>query len=526
MWTSTLELNMKRVLPTRILGFFWRGAYFSSFAPLQIQNLPRQPLTSNHGNWVRVHNLLSGICGSDLHLAFVDGDLRIAPAALPGMHTYPGHEVVGEVVEIGEHVQNLHVGDRVVLQSGPSCKSVGIQPLCRSCAAGNYSLCEKASLPGEQQIGGGWSEEMLLHEQQLFRIPDDMETEQAVMLEPTAVALHAVLRRPPQEREKVLIVGAGTIGLLTLQIIRSLFPKAEVSVLAKHAFQVEQATRMGAAHIIYKHGSYESVEKTTGARLYQGPIGNKMLLGGYDVIYDTVGTEHTIHHNLRWARAGGTVVVVGVSLHHARIDLSPVWYQEVNLIGAMSHGMEYWPINTTQQHPTFAIASELIVNGLLHPEKLITHRFALSNFREALQTATAKKESRAIKVVFDADLLPASSVPTARQQTGKFRTGNFSTQHIPQVAVVDDDTLSLPVPERVQRINGPSNFTMTQSEDFTEDFDNMQFSNPKPRRPPAPLQFYDTSDEIPEDSLELQPSAATNSASEALKIVEEGNEDL
>src|SRR5205823_12658838 len=92
MWTSTMELNPRRVMLTRLLGLFWNGAFFSSFAPLQVQNVPRQSLPSQ--NWVRVRNRLAGICGSDLHLIYTDGDFRIAPAALPNhQRSYPGHEV-------------------------------------------------------------------------------------------------------------------------------------------------------------------------------------------------------------------------------------------------------------------------------------------------------------------------------------------------------------------------------------------------------------------------------------------------
>jgi 2-desacetyl-2-hydroxyethyl bacteriochlorophyllide A dehydrogenase len=414
MWTSTLELSPKRVILTQVLGRFWRGAYFSSFAPLQVQNLPRQPLPAS--NWVRVRNHLSGIGGSDLHMIYVDSDFRIAPAALPShRHSYPGHEVVGEVIEVGDDVQHLHVGDRVVLQSSPSCISTGAQALCRSCASGNYSLCERANLlPGPEPIGGGWSEEMLVHECQLFRISPEMSDEQAVLLEPSAVAVHAVLRSLPQSGDHVLIIGSGTIGLLTLQVIRALVPGATVSVMARYPFQIEQATRMGAAHILYAQDSYQGVERATGAKLFTGMFDNKMLLGGYEVIYDTIGTKETIHNSLRWARAGGSVVLAGLSLHTMHLDLTPIWYQEIELIGTLAHGMETWPIGTYEHRSTFAIAAEMIENGRLHPEVLITHRFALNNYREALSTVTAKSRSRAIKVIFDYALLPASVVPNVR----------------------------------------------------------------------------------------------------------------
>src|SRR5947209_20303782 len=92
MWTSTLELNPSHVIPAKLLGLIWRVAYFSSFAPLQVQNLPRQPLPAS--NWVRVRNTLAGICGSDLPLIFVDVDFNCTTAALPGTSlTFPHHQV-------------------------------------------------------------------------------------------------------------------------------------------------------------------------------------------------------------------------------------------------------------------------------------------------------------------------------------------------------------------------------------------------------------------------------------------------
>ncbi|MGI9060577.1 MAG: zinc-dependent alcohol dehydrogenase [Ktedonobacteraceae bacterium] len=449
MWTSTLELDAAHVIPTKILGRFWRGAYFSSIAPFQVQNLPRQPLPA--ANWVRVRNVLAGICGSDLHLIFVDGDFNIAPAAIPShSRSYPGHEVVGEVIEVGDEVTTLRVGDRVVLKNGPNCVTAGIQPLCRSCAAGNYSLCERGNLPGPQPFGGGWSEEMLLHEQQLFRVPANINDMQAVLLEPSAVAVHAVLRHLPQAGDHILIIGAGTIGLLILQAIRALAPAVEVSVLARHAFQVEQAARLG-AQIIYPQDSYKEVQRLTGGQLYQGMFGNQMVLGGYDVIYDTIANKGTTHDSLRWTRAGGTVVMVGVSLHRMRhIDLTPIWYQEVNLIGTLAQGMETWPLGTDERASTFDITAELIQQNRLSPEKLITHSFALSDYRNALLTATRKGNNRAIKVVFDYSKQPPSVVPNvraaARQRQRAFTPTLYTDPHPSQPLSPDIDTMLPPAP--------------------------------------------------------------------------------
>jgi len=110
-----------------------------------------------------------------------------------------------------------------------------------------------------------------------------------------------------------------------------------------------------------------------------------------------------------------------VNLHMMHIDLTPIWYQEVNLIGTFAHGAETWPPGTSEQRSTFSIAMELMEQGQLHPEQLITHHFALTNYRHALMTASSKAHSRAIKIVFDYALLPASVVPNIRASARQHR---------------------------------------------------------------------------------------------------------
>ncbi len=432
-----MDLDQKKMLLTQMIGRFYQNIYFSSYSPLQVQNLPRQSLPEN--SWVRVRNRLSGISGSDLHLLYHGGnDPRVASAATPKQtQLYPGHEVVGEVIEIGDDVQRLQVGDRVALQWKPNCLTAGVQPICRACATENFNLCEHGAFLAPPALGGGWSEEMLLHEQQLFRVPAGLTDEQAVMLEPAATAAHAVLRHLPQPGDRVLIIGSGTVGLLIQQIIRALVPQAEISVLARYSFQVEQATRLG-ANIIYQQDAYVGVQQATQARMYHGLFGNRTLQGGYDVIYDTVGQkknmlhQNTLHHALRWIRTQGTIVLVGLSLRSMNIDLTPLWTQEITLLGSHAHGIEYWPTDGERRVSTFKVAAELILQGSIAPEQLITHHFAVNNYKHALLTATKKADSRAIKVVFDYSLLPASVVPNVRASAPRIRrqsTINFANDY-------------------------------------------------------------------------------------------------
>jgi 2-desacetyl-2-hydroxyethyl bacteriochlorophyllide A dehydrogenase len=494
MWTSTLDLDLKRTLLTRLLGRFWSGAYFSSFAPLRVQQIPRQSLAAT--TWVRVRNRLAGISGSDLQLLTANGDLRVAPTTLPQYkHIYPGQEVIGEVIEVGDDVQRLRVGDRVVLQYAANCLSSGLQNLCRSCAAGCYNLCENSSLPSPTQIGGGWSEEMLVPEQQLFRVPDTLSDEQAVLLHPTAIAVHAVLRHLPHPDERVLIIGAGTIGLLTLQVVRALAPQAEISVLARHPFQVEQATRMGAAHIIYPQDSYVGIQRVTHAQIYRGIPGNQMLIGGYDAIFDTVGKRQTLHHALRWAHMRAAVILVGMDLHMMHIDLTPVWYQELNLLGSRAHGLENWPPGSMEQASSFDVAVELIEQGYVHPEFLITHHYALTNYQNAILTTLTKAQSRATKVVFDYSLLPASVVPNVRASARRRR---------PALSDEQDDTQA-------------SESEQTQGEDEETDATSADDIYTTPQ----PLLLDTQQKSTPNSSYQQQDSSAPATSSDAEEEEEE-----
>ncbi|HEU0000746.1 MAG TPA: alcohol dehydrogenase catalytic domain-containing protein [Ktedonobacteraceae bacterium] len=511
MWTSTLELSPRRVMMTRALGWLWRDAYFSSFAPLQVQNVPREQLPAR--DWVRVRNRLAGICGSDLHLVYADGDFRVAPAALPGhKRSFPGHEVVGEVIEVGEDVTLVQVGDRVTLQYGQCCATTGTLPMCRSCAMGNYNLCEQAQFAGPGPIGGGWSEEMLVHEQQVFRVPPALSDEQAVLLEPSAVAVHSVLRHLPGPDEHVLVMGAGTIGLLVLQAIRALAPQTKVSVMARYPFQVEQATRMGAASILYPRDSYDSVVQATGARLYTGMMGNKMLLGGYDAIYDTIGTQDTLADALRWTRAGGAIVLVGVDLNLKYLDLSPVWYQEVNVLGSMGHGMENWPIGTRQRRSTFAVAAELIEQRLLYPEKLLTHRFALTNFREAIRAASKKGETRAIKVVFDYALLPASVVPNVRSAARQRRPARVTTATWPEQEQAEEQVAGVPALDEQPQ-------AQPEAENELEERSWFQYVQPYPTVTPEPVEPVGVPE--PEEEYAPAPPLTTDEVEPAPYVTED-----
>lgn len=400
MRTIYVDKDIPRALLIKLLKPIWPGVVFSRLSIVRFDDIPEPALPGPR--WVRVRNRQCGICASDLSLVFVHADVNVAPTALPSMdRLYLGHEVVGDVVEVGPAVSRFKVGDRVIMDSrfqSPTCLSQEIEPLCQHCAQGNYMLCENASAnKGPHGIGGGWGDGFIAHETELYPVPDDLNDDQAMMIEPISTGLRAVLRRLPSPGQHALIVGGGVIGLNVLQCLRALTPECHITILTRHPHQTEMARRLGANEVVAGGDSYRMVASLTGAKLYEGMFHNRMLLGGFDTIYDCVGSARTLHDSLRWVRARGSVVLVGVKLYPAKLDLNPVWFQEVDLVGVYAHGMEHWPGGPRH---TYDLVIDLLRQGKLKVEGLITHRFALNQWKRAILTASNKR-TRSIKVVFD-----------------------------------------------------------------------------------------------------------------------------
>lgn len=387
------DKHIPKVLATKALRRVWPGVVWSPLSPSGVQEIPDPELPGPR--WLRVRNRQCGICATDLSLLYVKADPRISPAALPGLdRIYLGHEAVGEVIETGAEVERFKPGDRVVIEArpaaSPNCFTQGIEPPCRHCAAGDTRLCENGSLgQGPAGAGSGWADRYTAHESELWPVPDDINDDQASLIEPMAVAVHGVLRRLPQPGDRVLVLGAGIIGLLTLQALKALAPEAKVAVLAKYSHQGQAAERLGADEIIGPIGDpYTKIARVTGAKHYQAMLNRGMLLGGFEVVYDCVGSSFTVMDSLRWTRAGGAVVVLGISLELLKFDATPIWFQEVDLIGSKTFGVEH--IDGRQLH-TFDLVIEMLQEGALTDQGLITHRFPFSDYRKAIDTATNKR---------------------------------------------------------------------------------------------------------------------------------------
>lgn len=412
MWSVYLDTHPARVTSTRLLGMASRRAFVSPLALLRTGSVTTTELPG--ARWVRVRNMLAGVSPDDVDLIHLSPE-ALAARAFGRRRVFLGREVVGEVIEIGPEVELLRLGDRVAYQHGPCCATRDVEPLCRHCAAGNYALCDNRFQVKPHEVGGGWSEEMIVHEHQLYLVPDALSNEQAALLLPAARALHAVLRRVPEPGDTALVLGADQTGLLLLQTLRALAPNAPIAALPTAQYQVEFATRAGASHILHADDSLATVARIAGGRMISARGQDPKMLGGFDIIFDTLGTVDSLTKALAWVREGGSVVLAHHATEQPSPDVAMLARREVSLMGVSTQGTENWPprgehpawevrgTGTAGRIATMALAAALMAEGRLTPEHYVSHRFPLREIRSAIEVARDPEQHQALQLLLDID---------------------------------------------------------------------------------------------------------------------------
>ena len=363
-------------------------------------------------DWVVTRPRLTGICGSDSKQVFMDwGDVRSPDNPMKGFFSLPqvlGHEVVADVVGLGPEAQGLAVGDRVVLNPWLSCAPRGVAPLCAACARGDFSLCASFGVgpiaPGihtgtSKDASGGYAELMPAHDSMLFKVPDTIADEQAVFADPFAVMLHAITRHSPPPGGKVMVYGAGALGSSATAILRALYPDVDVLVVARFGQQAELARKLGASVI----GHTPALSVIEEAAAWSGGVlqpsdGLPMAYpGAIDVVYDTIGKQETFEVGTRVLRARGTLVKAGVHGPTFWED-TPLYFKEISMVGSNAFGFE--TVDGVQQHG-IAHYLDLVEQGRVDLTGMLTHRFALDDWRDAFTALATQDTSNAIKVAFD-----------------------------------------------------------------------------------------------------------------------------
>ncbi len=397
MKTILFEGKILKIVTIKALSLFSKKAYHLSCSPVKMIEVETPALPAE--NWVKVKNKISGICGSDMTFYTCGQQASMAFFPMPGSDiTYLGHETVGEVCEVGKDVESLKIGDRVVMRKYLSCCEIkGLDEECDRCKEGNFAICENYGKKPKIKTtnGAGFGDFYLAPEHQLMKVDDSLTDIEAMMIEPFAVSLHSVMKYVPKKDDKVLIIGAGMIGLNIIQFVKYFQPDCKVFIIERDKNKQEFSKKLGADEII-NGNLYEEIAKATDGQLFSKGK-NKMLMGGFDVIYDCVGKGQFFNHTLRWLKAQGTLVKVGYQMSKTTFDETPIWWQGLNIIGVDSHGME--TIKGKKIH-SFDFVEKLMIEKKLVTDGFVTHTFKLDDYKEAFKLLIETPQ-KAIKVVLD-----------------------------------------------------------------------------------------------------------------------------
>jgi threonine dehydrogenase-like Zn-dependent dehydrogenase len=354
--------------------------------PLRLADIDPVPLPGP--GWVRIRPRLAGICGSDL--ATIDGRSSRYFEPIVSFPFVPGHEVVADTDD----------GSRVVLEPVLGCVARGIDPPCPACARGDLGNCERLAFghlePGLQSgfcadTGGGWSTFMVAHESQLHAVPEDMDDDGAVMVEPTACAVHAALRAGIDDGDVVAVLGAGTLGLLTVAAVRRYTGVGTVVAGAKHPVQRALAADVGADTVCEPDELPRLVRRITGSMAY----GNQ-LTAGADGVLDCVGSDTSIQQSLAVVKPRGRVTLVGMPAV-VKLNLTTLWHRETDIAGAYAYGTE--TLASGERRRTFDMAFELVRSARLG--RLVSATYPLADYKAAIEHAAAAGRRGAVKVAFD-----------------------------------------------------------------------------------------------------------------------------
>ncbi len=396
------------------LKYFWPGCQVSRMSGLSLREMAEPELPGD--NWVRVRTLMAGICGSEAAILAQKHMPNTILQSFTSMPCILGHENVAVVDQVGSAVDRDWLGRRVCVEPTLCCEVRGIDPPCPRCAEGQFGVCENFGAGGQgtaklppgtgigynSRLGGSFGDFFVAHQSQLVPVPDGMSDEQALLTDPVACSLHAVLRADELSSAKtVLVYGAGVLGLGVIAAMRATGYQGRIDAIGRRQMIADFATDFGADNFLdlpsKTRDRFKIVADLTGATVHRARFGNYMLSGGYDVIFDCLTSKRSITECLKWARARGQMVFVGTG-YGGGIDLTPIWFREVQLIGACGRQIEDYQ---GRKIKTYQMVHELMTNGKLNVGAMLTHRFPLSQFRRALMVTLNKGRHDAIKVAFD-----------------------------------------------------------------------------------------------------------------------------
>ncbi|AEI40649.1 NAD(P)-dependent alcohol dehydrogenase [Paenibacillus mucilaginosus] len=323
------------------------------------------PLPEIGPHEVLVKVMAVGICGSDLHY-YSHG--RIGPYVVEGPFIL-GHECAGDVAAVGSAVSRFAAGDRVAVEPGVTCGR------CEACKAGRYNLCPGVEFLATPPYDGAFVQYIKIHEDFLFPIPDSLSYEEAALVEPFSVGIHAAARTGLQPGSTIAIMGMGPVGLMAVAAAKA-YGAAQIIVTDLEPLRLDAAKRLGATHAvnIREQDPLQAVKEITGGR-------------GVDVAWETAGNPKALQSALGSLRRGGKLAIVGLPAQdEIPLNVPFIADNEVDIYGIFRYAN------------TYPKGIRFLSSGIVDAKSLITDRFALEQTQEAMERALNHK-SECLKVI-------------------------------------------------------------------------------------------------------------------------------
>lgn len=304
-----------------------------------------------------------GVCGSDIHVYH-------------GKHpftTYPvtqGHEVSGEIAGLGEGAAKFKIGQKVTIEPQVVCGK------CYPCRHGQYNLCEALKVMGFQTTGTA-SEYFAVDETKVTLLPESMSFDEGAMIEPLAVAVHAVKRSGDINGKKIVVLGAGPIGNLVAQAAKGMGAES-VMITDVSDFRLELAKRCGVDFAV-----------NTSAENFGCAMTEAFGSDKADIIYDCAGNDITMGQAIKYARKGSTIILVAVYAGIAKVDLAVLNDHELDLNTTMMY-----------RHEDYVDAIKLVENKKILLEPLMSKTFAFKDYLAAYKYIDENRET-SMKVLID-----------------------------------------------------------------------------------------------------------------------------
>lgn len=321
------------------------------------------PVPEPKAGEVLVKIMKIGVCGSDIHVYHGEHPFTSYPVT-------QGHEVSGEVVKLGEGVATLAVGQKVTIQPQVVCGK------CYPCRHGKYNLCEELKVMGFQTTGTA-SHYFAVDAKKVTPLPEEVSFDEGAMIEPLAVAVHAIRQAGDVTGLKIAVLGAGPIGILVAQVAKGM-GAAQVLITDISDLRLQKAKECGVDFCI----------NTKTADFGEAMI-NAFGPDKADILYDCAGNNITMGQAIRYARKGSTIILVAVFAGMAQVDLAVLNDHELDLKTTMMYRNE-----------DYLDAIALVSSGKVQLKPLISEHFAFKDYLKAYQYIDGHRETT-MKVIIN-----------------------------------------------------------------------------------------------------------------------------